>query len=74
MKEKYLRPAVVNAGTLEGESWLPFVAAIAAAAAEGYAVGKTLKSVFGVSSIVEKSSSLTKRKNFKENDNDFCLA
>lgn len=42
MKEKYLRPAIVNANTLYGEGIIPLGAAAAPAAAllAGYAVGR----------------------------------
>lgn len=65
MKEQYLRPAVINADTLEGNGVLPILQAIAGAAAAGYALGKSLKSVFGVFHPVEKISTLTTRKNFE---------
>ena len=65
MKEKYLRPAVINADTLESNGVLPVLQAIASAATAGYALGKSLKKVFGVLHPVEKISTLTTRKNFE---------
>ena len=71
MKEKYLRPAVVNAGTLEGTGVFPVLEAIAAAATAGFALGKSLKSVIGVITPCEKFLTLTKGRNAKD---DFCMA
>ena len=70
MKEKYLRPTVVNADTLElsvtktERGVLPILEAITAAATAGYALGRSLKKVFGVTNSIEKLSSLTARKTF----------
>ena len=70
MKEKYLRPAVINADTLESSATktkrgvLPVLEAITAAASAGYALGRTLKKVFGVINSIEKFPSLTARKTF----------
>lgn len=65
MKEKYLRPAVINADTLEGNGVLPVLQAVVGAALAGYTLGKSLKTVFGVLHPVEKFSTLTMRKNFE---------
>lgn len=75
MKEKYLRPAVVNAGTLEGAGITPLVVAgvtikAAAALLAGFMAGKAATKVMDARPAF-KLPSLTK---FKENDNDFCLA
>lgn len=45
MKEKYLRPAIVNSGTLEGEGIVPLgmFPAAAVAIAGGYVAGRALK-------------------------------
>ena len=40
MKEKYLRPAVVNANTVNGEGIIPAALAPAAALLGGYVVGR----------------------------------
>lgn len=64
MKEKYLRPAVVNADTTKGNGVLPVLEAITAAATAGYVLGKSLKKVFGVTNSIKKLSSLTARKTF----------
>lgn len=73
MKEKYLRPAVVNADTMElsitktERGVLPILEAITAAATAGYVLGKSLKKVFGITNSIEKLSSLTERKTFDIN-------
>lgn len=77
MKEKYLRPTILSANSLElsttekGNGVLPILQAIAAAATAGYALGKSLKSVIGVITPCEKFLSLTKGRN---SDDDFCMA
>lgn len=73
MKEKYLRPALVNAGTLEGEGIFPLAAVTATKAAAilaGYAAGRVVKKVMDARPAF-KLPSLTKP---KEIDNDFCMA
>ena len=60
MKERYLRPAIVNAGTFENNGVLPILEAIAAAAGAGHVLGRSLKKVFGATNIGEKFSALTK--------------
>lgn len=70
MKEKYLRPTIVNSdieviSTTEKKAGvLPFLTAVAAATLAGYELGKSVKKVFGVTNLGEKFSNLTARKNF----------
>lgn len=67
MRIMYLRPAIVNASTLElasisgEEGILPVVVA----AAEGYAAGKLLKKMIGANP-AKMLSGLVKRKDYKE--------
>ena len=77
MKEKYLSPTVLNANNLElsvtkrGAGVLPVLQAIAAAATAGFALGKSLKNVIGVTTPCERFLTLTKGRNVKD---DFCMA
>ena len=45
MKEKYLRPAVVNSGIIEREGIIPAALAPAAAPLGGYVVGRAVAKV-----------------------------
>ena len=63
MKEKYLRPAIINSGTLGSNGVLPILEGIVAAVGAGFALGKSLKSMIGVVTPCEKFLTLTARKN-----------
>ena len=71
MKEKYLRPAVINADTLNGNGVLPILEAITAGATAGYALGRSLKKMFGMSNGGKKFLPLTKG---RDSEDDFCMA
>ena len=74
MKEKYLRPAVVNAGNLEGDGAFPIIAGISLKAGlallGGYAAGRA------VSQAVKASPNfkLPSLKAFGGGEDDFCMA
>ena len=74
MKENYLKPAIVNADTMEmstGEGkdgWLPIIVA----AASGYAAGKLAKKAISKGiNFAFKTPSLTKR---RSDYDDICMA
>lgn len=73
MKEKYLKPALVNAGTLEGEGLIPLAAVTsvkAVALLAGFAAGRAVTKVMDARPAF-KLPSLTK---FEGNADDFSMA
>ncbi|MBR0261735.1 MAG: hypothetical protein IJQ85_08085 [Selenomonadaceae bacterium] len=71
MKEKYLRPAIINSGTLEGNGIVPFALAAKGVAAllGGFVLGKAAAKAMARPTF--KLPSLTKGRN---SEDDFCLA
>ena len=73
MKEKYLRPAVVNAGTLKAEGLIPLAGVTivkAAALLAGYMAGRAATKVMEARPAF-KLASLTKGRTFND---DVCMA
>ena len=70
MKEKYLRPAVVNAGNLEGDGAFPIIAGISLKA------GLALLGGYAASQAVKASPNfkLPSLKAFGGGEDDFCMA
>lgn len=66
MKEKYLRPAIVNSGTLEGIVPLGMFPAAAVALVGGYAAGRVVKKLLDA----RPSIKLPSLKSFRSNKDD----
>ena len=72
MKEKYSRPAIVNAGNFEIEGIIPWAvtATKAVALLAGFVAGRAAAKVMEARPVF-KLPSLTER---KDSENDFCMA
>lgn len=72
MKEKYLRPAIVNSGTLEGEGLAP--ALVGAAKAVGFLLGGFLAGKAVGKAMVHPSFKLPSLTKGRRSENDFSMA